>query len=83
MRFLLQFGRVRVVDVHLFAGLGQALDDWFDVFNDSGYAIEIEDDEPAETSTRLDAHLSFGFAPDPVFPELDWEDDDEEEPEEL
>ena len=28
-------------------------------------------------SGRLDAHLAFGFAPDPVFPELEWDDDED------
>lgn len=38
----------------------------------------VEVDEEYE-SGRLDAHLAFGFAPDPVFPELEWDDDEDSE----
>lgn len=36
---------------------------------------EVEETEE-ESLARLGADLNFGFAPDPVFPELEWEEDD-------
>lgn len=28
-------------------------------------------------ASRLDSHLAFGFAPDPVFPDLIWEEEED------
>ena len=33
--------------------------------------------EEEDGHARLGVDTAFGFAPDPVFPELDWEEDDE------
>lgn len=39
---------------------------------------DLEDeDEDAGHPARLDSHLAFGFAPDPVFPDLIWEEDED------
>ena len=40
---------------------------------------QYEEDTEIEGYERLmAADLSFGFAPDPVFPEFEWEDDEDE-----
>jgi hypothetical protein len=42
--------------------------------------IEYEEEQVVEVEVdhggRLDAHLAFGFAPDPVFPDLIWEEEE-------
>ena len=47
-------------------------------------SLDIEPDEPIEdfdeelSDAHLHAALTIGFSPDPVFPDLIWEDENEE-----
>ena len=37
-----------------------------------------DDDDELPYAQRLDANVAFGFSPDPVFPELEWEEEEED-----
>lgn len=40
-------------------------------------SVEPVEEEVLDPGGRLDAHIAFGFSPDPVFPELDWGEEEE------
>lgn len=45
--------------------------------HDMNVGLCFIEEEAVEESGRLDAHLAFGFTADPVFPELEWDEDEE------